>query len=81
MDRQSADLAKHVPEKAAVSYTCTVICFFSSSKISSKKYSHEIIFRQTKLNENNFASHMWNALCAKEWLVKRRLPVVLDTTM
>ena len=25
MDRQSAELAKHVPEKAAVSYTCSLI--------------------------------------------------------
>ena len=81
MDQQSAELAKHVPEKAAVSCVCTVICFFSSSKISLKKYSCEIIFGQTKLNENNFASRMWNALCAEVWLVKRRLLVVLDATM
>ena len=35
---------------------------FSSSKISLKKYSHKIIFGQTKLNENNFTSHVWCAL-------------------
>ena len=41
----------------------TVIRFiFSSSKISLKKYSHKIIFGQTKLNENNFTSRMWWAL-------------------
>ena len=31
----------------------TVICFFSSSKILSKKNLHKIIFGQPKLNENN----------------------------
>ena len=36
--------------------------FFLSSKISSKKYSRKIIFRQTTLNENNFTSRMWWAL-------------------
>ena len=33
----------------AIQYT--VIHFFSSSKFSSKKYSHKIIFTQTKLND------------------------------
>ena len=40
----------------------TVIRFFSSSKILSKKYSRKIIFGQTKLNENNFTSCVWWAL-------------------
>ena len=40
----------------------TVIHFFSSSKFSSKKYSHKIIFSRTKLYENNFTSRMWWAL-------------------
>ena len=40
----------------------TVIRFFLSSKISSKKYSRKIIFGQTKLNENNFTSRVWWAL-------------------
>ena len=29
MDQQSAELAKHVPEKAAVSYTCSWIIIIS----------------------------------------------------
>ena len=45
-----------------VKYWSTVIRFFSSSKISSKKYSRKIIFEQTKLNKNNFTSHVWWAL-------------------
>ena len=40
-------------------FSYTAIRFFSSSKISSKKYSHEIIFRQ---NKNNFTSRVWWAL-------------------
>ena len=40
----------------------TVIRFFSSSKFSSKKYPRKIIFTQTKLNKNNFTSHVWWAL-------------------
>ena len=36
--------------------------FFSSSKFSPKKYSHKIIFAQTKLNKNNFTSRVWLAL-------------------
>ena len=40
----------------------TVIRFFSSSKISLKKYLRKIIFGQTKLNKNNFTSRVWWAL-------------------
>ena len=36
--------------------------FFLPSKFSSKKYSHKIIFGQTKLDENNFTSRVWWAL-------------------
>ena len=46
-----------------------IICFFLSSKFSSKKYSHQIIFAQTKLNENNFTSHMWWVLIEEIALV------------
>ena len=40
----------------ALSNSHTVIRSFSSSKFLSKKYLHEIIFTQTKLNKNNFTS-------------------------
>ena len=39
--------------------------FTSSTKFSLKKHSRKIIFRQTKLNENNFTSHVWCALIEK----------------
>ena len=40
-------------------YTVIRSFFFSSSKISSKKYSRKVIVGQTKLNENNFTSRGW----------------------
>ena len=49
-------------EERACQTNSTVIHFFWSSKISSKKDSHKTIFGQTRLNENNFTSRMWWAL-------------------
>ena len=49
-------------EERARQTNSTIIRFFLSSKISSKKYSCKIIFGQTRLNENNFTSCVWWAL-------------------
>ena len=61
----------------------TVICFFSSSKL---KYSRKIFFIQTKLDENNFTSHVWWALIkeiaprAEEMAYKKEMVFVLEAT-
>ena len=46
----------------ATGWINTIIPFFSSNKFLSKKYSRKKFFAQTKLNKNNFTSHVWWAL-------------------
>ena len=53
------NLACNLASAPTVTTINSLIHFFSSSKIPSKKYSHKIIFGQTKLSKNNFTSRVW----------------------